>query len=263
MSDDQTENAGLPDIVRDGADGPRKRDRAFALVRRAADRVDSARSSTAGKWLEARARDAVDLALRPESIEGVQRVMITIANFGVDQTRRADPDADLLFDFLAWLESKHGREVVARTFADNTPVLRPTWMRLVASIADPRNNRASPADVQKVRQQTATFLGELAGLEHPDTPPRSASDIVAYFDSEWVPTRFMALAERTAGMRPTSPTDEPRATSRAIAAFVPSLADPTISFLVSSLLAVSNAYLGREILERFPEMIDILRQERG
>lgn len=273
MADDAPEEMGLPDLIRDPAQpgdepegGLRRRDRAAALVRRASRRIDDARDTRAGRWLEARARDAADYALRRESLETLQTTLMTVANFGLAQTRRADPDAALLFDFLEWLELKHGREQVARTFADKTPVLSQPWLDLLQSMARPWESSGSTVlqrNLAEVRDRAAELLGELAGLEHPDPPPRRAAEIVDYFDDEWIPERFRRLALRVEGRAVTDDGDRPAppATTSALARFVPTLADPGVAFLVTSLLAVSNAYLGREVLERFPDMIDILRDE--
>lgn len=190
----------------------------------------------------------------------MQHALTIAANFGLNRARNADEDVDLMLEFLEWLEQKHGRDVVAPTFARNTPVLRDPWMKLVQGVATPWESGASPAHLRDARDAAAQLLGELAGLEHPETVPQSAEQLVDYFDSEWIPSRFLPLAEVVAGLRP-SDAQSGRTANSALARFVPTLADPSVYFIVSSLLAVSNAYLTRELLERFPDMIEMLRDE--
>lgn len=266
MSDEGEESTEIGEVIDLDKSGLRgKRERALALARRVRGKVTDARESDVGQWLEARARDAIDVALRPESARALQSVMVTAANFGLEQTKRIDPDAALLFEFLDWLEVKHGRDVVARTFADHTPVLRPSWLELVAAVANPTQRGNAMRNLEVVRADVVVLLGELASLEHPDVPPDTASELVDYFESDWIPARFVPLAERLAGQpretTATSGSESKPGTSSAIARFLPTLADPTVGFVVSSLLAVSNAYLGREVIERFPEMIELMRTE--
>ncbi len=231
---------------------------------------------------------ALDLLSSPEHVEALQHSLANIAGWTLRRGFKSDPNAELLFEFVDWLEQRHPRQTITAIIL-RSPMLRDTaFLDALAHLSQSINpfdasTTTSKWSVEnlarfKVRagNRLLDLLVELAALEcdapPPDGPPK---DKIDYFEQSPIPVRFLRLAGMTRGhqlLTPQSPsrrrrllksiTDRLRpwrSSDSAIAKFVPGLGDETLHFLVFSTTFFLQSYLLRNLIEALPDIAADLR----
>jgi hypothetical protein len=241
------------------------------IVRRVEERID--------RWLHALAE--------PENARRLQSVLAHVAQFGMELGFRADPHAAQLYEFVAWLEERHGRPPVLRRVAEHAATLEATILRALESIyAEPHDTIAREEAARlmhEVRDVAASDLLDLlcglAALETGEEPPTGSVEArVAFFEEADLPEEFRALGVMAAGNPGAFEAAPPSVPERAsgeerdeagpaersgLTRFVPSFDDPHLRFLTVSHLFFLQSYLTRNLVEALPELLEEARRLDG
>ncbi len=245
--------------------------RLTGLIRRTAD--------LAGDELRHR---LIQLLETPEHVETLQAALATVANWALSQGFRADPNAHLLFDFVTWLEERHGRARITTLLVTSDLLRDPAFLeglsqvsRTLSPLPLPAHQPWSPDEMRAFKERGGrrmmALLVQLAALESDEPPPAAGqADRIAYFESAPIPRRFRRLARMTHGERllerrvsrrrralrrlkarvPEAPTD--------LVPYQPGRADETLHFLVFSTTFFLQSYLLRGLVESLPTIADEL-----
>lgn len=236
--------------------------------------------------------ELTQLLSSPRQVERIQSVLVNLANWSMQKGFRSDPNAELLFEFVDWLEDRHPRQKVTAILMRSPVLLDPEFLEALAHLARAANPWVDdPADEPRWDQQRLrTFkkragnrllglLVELAALEHEQPPPSSegAEQKIEYFESAPIPVRFQRLGAMTQGdklmQRRSSPSPPkliqkltrrlPGANRRdnELRRWIPGLGDDTLYFLVFSTGFFFQSYLLRNMIEAFPQLADELSRQ--
>lgn len=220
-------------------------------------------------------------------VETLQSSLATVANWSIQRGFDADPNAELLFEFVDWLEDRHGRRRVS-TILLRSPMLRdPEFLDALAHLSEAFQPGATVSDDRRLSQRRLEafkrragdrlleVLVELAALETDSPPPSgSAQKRICYFEDAPLPPRFEPLAVMTRGerlaerqmphrklqqlkgiwnrLRPT------QSSNSALAKYIPGLDDEQLHFLVFSTTFFLHSYLVRNLIEALPDYADEL-----
>lgn len=272
--------------------------RAIGRVRRIAKRgrgrLAEAIRSRADDAREVLRKKLLEFLSSPEQVESLQRALARIGGWSMKRGFDADPNAELLFSFVDWLEQRHGRPAIASILFDSSLVRDPSFVEAIAHLG----RALSPApvhsdddiwDAERVErfkdragQRLLELLVQLAALERQQSPPQTTEDRIVYFESAPIPDRFKRLATMTQGRdlidrprprrriewakkakklvdRLRSDPSEPTEMRR----FVPGVGDETLHFLVFSTGFFLQSYILRGMVEALPSVAADIAEQAG
>lgn len=226
----------------------------------------------------------------PDNARRLQSALAHVAQLGMELGFRADPDAERLYELVAWLEERHGRLPVLQRVGEHMSATEATFLRALESIvADLGQVPTSEASQEAARQmhemrdvaaaQLLDLLCGLAALESGEEPPTDSSEAgVLFYEATELPDAFRDLAARAAGLpgafhavrderepsllqrlRGKERDEDVSAESggrRGLTKFVPSFDDPHLRFLTLSHLFFLQSYLTRNLVEALPELLE-------
>ncbi len=274
------------------ADGDRSaiaRVRRFA--RRGGGRLRQALRSRVDDAAALLQEQVLDFLSSPEQVKALQITLANIADWTLRRGFRFDPNAELLFDFVNWLEQRHGRRRLTQLLF-RSPIFRdPLLLEALAHLSELLTPFSTPDDsrprwdaerLEQFKTRTGDrllgLLVELAALEA-DEPLRSESrdDRLAYFESAPIPPRFTRLAAMTQGrllMTRETPSGSGRgirkiidrlrpssSTPSDLVRFIPGAGDETLHFLVFSTTFFLQSYLLRNLIEALPDIAAEVQDE--
>ncbi len=259
-------------------------------------RIKDALRSRAGDFEDLLREQLLDLLSTPERVETLQRSLATIGGWAMRRGFHADPNAELLFHFVDWLEERHGRQKISAIVFRSSLVRDPAFVEAIAHLATalgPASLRdEGPGwDLDRIEgfkdragDRLLDFLVQLAALEADEPPPQGSTLArIDYFESVPIPKRFQRLARMTRGddllekqhtpsrrqkllegitdrLRPDSEDDS----SAALARFIPGVGDETLHFLVFSTTFFLQSYLLRGIVDALPDLAsEVTEQARA
>ena len=276
--DDSTLSAGDP-----GRQGP-----VSQLARRGQDRLRRVLRKKVDQLGDLLLDQAFELLSSPQHVESLQRSLANIAGWTLRRGFDADPNAELLFEFVDWLEQRHSRQAIT-TIILRSSLLRDTaFLDALAHLSQAINPfdeavshspwSAEAVDRFKLQagERLLDLLVELVALECDGDPPDDGMQPkVDYFEEAPIPVRFIRLAGMTRGhhlIKRRSPSRSPgivislidrlrssRPAPSGLTKFVPGLGDETLHFLVFSTTFFLQSYLLRNLIEALPDIADELR----
>ncbi len=281
MSDNQGDNStSLARRVAGGTLGRLRR-----LASRGKSRLATALESQLEDIGESVRDQLLELLSSRQQMERVQQALVTVSGWAMERGFRADPNAELLFDFVDWLEDRHGRDRIALLLVQSPLLQDPAFLEALAHLSQTLTpwksdqvDRKWTADrlnsfKNKAGRRLLDLLVELAALEREQPPPAGAEARIAYFESAPIPLRFTRLAAMTRGekllRRPTKGRVQlaQRALSRlapdrreptGLIRFVPGVGDEALHFLIFSTSFFLQSYLLRNLIEALPELAEDL-----
>lgn len=289
MSDfDQSEQS-----AQSSPDGPSGGSGALArmrsIARRGRSRLRGALRRRLDEIGERIRRELLEVMSSPQKVRRLQRVLANLAGWMMGRGFRADPNAELLFEFVDWLDDRHGRQSIAAIVFQSAMVRDPEFLEAMGhlsnSLAPWRQSAddswsASRIDGFKRRagNRLLSLLNELAALEADDPPPTGdIDDRIHYFEQAPIPDRFTRLAAMTRGDRlfeRTTPSKRlgwavelfddlrPESAERsALSRFIPGRGDEQLHFLVLSTTFFLQSYLLRNLIEGLPDIARRLSDE--
>lgn len=221
----------------------------------------------------------------PDAISAVQHNLARLANISIRLGFLVDPNTELLFRFVDWIDEHHGRPTVMQALLQSPLLQDPTFLDALAHISQtllPWQDDEEPLlrqpQIDAFKEQASLklllLLAQLAALEYKKPVPTHDTDaLVDYFQSSPIPEEFKPLAEMARGRelkRPEEPsllrwtkglsgrlgitTSADEEQTRGLRRFIPGLGDETLEFLVLSTTFVIQTYLLRHLLESLPEL---------
>ena len=241
---------------------------------------------------DATRQQMMELLDSPEQIQSLQKILATVANWSLRRGFRADPNAELLFEFVDWLDGRHRRATIMALLLQSElyrdPALIEALVQLSRQLA-PWPGQISPdevwdaPDIERFKRQCGTrlldLLVELAALEASERPEdNSTPGRIDYFESAPIPRRFRRLAAMTQGRllitRDTAPGErklfgrlidrirpETDGKEGQLTPFIPGVGDQTLYFLVLSTTFFLQGYLLRNLIEALPDLASALHDE--
>lgn len=255
------------------------------LARRSKHRLAHVVESGVADLGEAFRDQLLDLLSSPEQVERLQQALVTISGWAMVRGFRADPNAELLFDFVDWIEERHGRHQVALRLVQSPLLQDPAFVEALAHLTrsmtpfgetgfgdtdDDHQWSAKRLDAFKAKtgRRLLDLLVEFAALEASAPPPAGMTARIEYFEEAPIPLRFTRLAAMTQGDKLLRrPAQKRSALARrvlakmpsgisdnSLAPFVPGVGDQTLHFLVFSTSFFLQTYLLRNLIEALPEL---------
>ena len=255
-------------------------------------RLTDALRSRADDVEELLRQQLLDFLATPENVQTLQRSLATIGGWAMSRGFRSDPNAELLFHFVDWLEERHGRPTIAGILFSSELVRDPALLEAIAHLATALGPGAFHSEgpgwdldrVERFKERAGTrlldFLTRLASLETDAPPPEGAvEDRIHYFESAPIPERFERLARMTRGedlLEKHNPSRRQRLLERvahrlrpdrdddsttALARFIPGVGDETLHFLVFSTTFFLQSYLLRGIVDALPDLAEDLTEQ--
>lgn len=179
-----------------------RRRRALDQAQRAAGRGLQLLQQQSSEHLIPRLEQFVEWATSEENIHNLQGILARTAQLGMNLGFSSDPRARILFEFVDWMESEHGREHVApRVFAHN-PLVDGSLIDMLEATLNPNHSPEHYATrIDTVRAKFMLMICSLAQLE--DERPLPSSDdlqtLREHFESCIIPPQFHVLAGLGAG----------------------------------------------------------------
>jgi len=263
--------------------------RVRSLARRGCSRLQGALRRQIDEAGERIRQELLEVMSSPEKVRRLQQVLANLAGWMMDRGFRADPNAELLFEFVDWLDDRHGRQPIAAIVFQSAMVRDPEFLEAMGhlshSLAPWRQSAdnswsASRIDGFKRRagNRLLSLLNELAALESETPPPAGdIDDRIHYFEQAPIPDHFTRLAAMTRGDRlfeRDTPSkrlgwaaqiiDELRTDSsdrHALSPFIPGRGDEQLHFLVLSTTFFLQSYLLRNLIEGLPDIARRLSDE--
>lgn len=257
------------------------------LARRSRHRLGDAVRRRIDAFGDSLRDEFIDFLSSPRRVEKLQRLLANIAGWTLQRGFRNDPNARLLFEFVDWLEERHGRQTVS-VIIIRSPLLRdPEFLDALAylsaeltpwspEVGGKWDQRRIERFKRRAGQRLTDLLVELASLEAEQPPPENAPERkLEYFRQAPIPDRFHRLAAMTRGdqlaeRRRPLPSDwaakladsfgssKPGETD--LAPWIPGRGDKTLHFLVFSTTLFVQSYLVRNLIESLPAMADRLQR---
>lgn len=260
------------------------------LARRGGRRLRGALRERVDEVTDRLRQRVVRLLGSPQQVRSLQKVLANMANWTLRRGFRADPNAELLFEFVDWLDDRHDRRRITSILL-HSPLLRdPALIDALAHLSDIVTPWETPASdshwdvsrLERFKRRTGdrllSVLVELAALEHDTDPPAgNVDERIAYFEQAPIPERFGRLAAMTQGrllmtrrlpsrrlqtakglvdrLRPH------RAERSAMVPFLPGTGDERLQFLVLSTTFFIQSYLLRNLIEALPEIAAELHEK--
>lgn len=264
-----------------------------SLARRGRRRVSNAVRARLDDAAEILRRQMLDWMSSPDQVKALQQGLVRLTGWTLSKGFQADPNAELLFHFVDWLEKRHGRPQVMAILMRSEMLRDPTFidalLYLSRSLSPWTTEVEEPWDqhrVERFKERAAhkllDLLVALVALESDRSPPRSpissqadVAERVEYFEAAPLPARFTRLAAMTQGdlllRRDTTSRSRkwaqkalkrvgPAPKDSALAKFIPGLGDETLHFLVFSTTFFLQSYLLRNLVEALPELADEFTQ---
>ncbi len=188
--------------------------------------------------LQSGANTLVEQLTNPKNAVFLQDQLVKIAQLGFTFGFKIDPNAEKLYNFVQWVEERHGREPVMALVLSQNLLADGRMVQLLTAYATFLSSPAALSgkapdwktdEIEQFKEQAGytllTMLCELAALEHDlPLPDGTTSEKIEFFESAPIPEEFKILAAMAAGRRPdaiimpgqkpkTDPTD-PERTSR-------------------------------------------------
>lgn len=152
----------------------------------------------------------------PKNAMFLQEQLARVAQLGFTVGFRLDPNAAKLYNFVQWMEDRHGRERVMTLVFSQNLLADGRMLELLASYAAILSSPAafrgeSPEwkndEIEHFKEQAGdtllNLLCELAALEYEQPfTSQSTADKVLYFESAPIPEEFQDLAAMATGTRP-------------------------------------------------------------
>ncbi len=168
------------------------------------------------KALQSGANTLVEQLTNPKNAVFLQDQLVKVAQLGFTFGFKIDPNAEKLYNFVQWIEERHGREPVMALVLSQNLLADGRMVQLLTSYATFLSSPAALSgkapdwkmdEIEQFKEQAGntllTMLCELAALEHdqPLTDGTTAQKI-AFFESAPIPEEFHILAAMAAGKRP-------------------------------------------------------------
>ena len=227
----------------------------------------------------------VDLMASPRQVEALQKSLVRITGWTLRRGFQADPNAELLFEFIEWLEKRHSREKITTILLHSQWLRDPAFVdalvhlsRLLSPFETDIEEQWSESRLEAFKTRAGRrlleLLVDLAALEQ-DVAPSPSSTVteqIAFFRSPPIPDHFHRLADMTQGrhLLTRTRTSERRKLAKKVARrlgvlrpndsnlipFIPGIGDETLHFLVFSTTFFLQSYLVRNLVEALPELAD-------
>ncbi|MFU8804302.1 MAG: hypothetical protein ACNA8W_10870 [Bradymonadaceae bacterium] len=268
-------------------------------------RVGRRTASRLREAIEARLEDVLDAGMArlsreladPENVRRLQEKLAMVAQWSIQMGFRFDPAAKDLFDFVVWIEERHGREVVQTIVMDENLLSDDRLLQFLMSYAtllSPSGFGTEPDSsytldqVESLKAEAGRrllrLLSKLAALEsEEDASLGEVEQMVVFFEDAPIPERFKGLAGQAIGRfeddvdppersepksgirrrleRLTTMTRELKEDSQtSLARYVPGLGDRTLKFVVFSYTFFLQTFLLRALIENLPELMEAARQ---
>lgn len=263
---------------------PRPLDLALRIAGRGRREITGLLRTTAEVATDRLRQGLTSLLSDPDAVESMQMALATMASWTIKQGFRADPNAELLFEFVSWLEERHGRArismiLVTSDFLQDSSFLEglAQLSRLVSPLPLPQQDASwSPEEISRFKDQGGrrllALLVKLVALEHPEPPPPGPEEAhLRYFQAAPIPERFHRLGPMSQGLhltprRPTASRVTRAVTSRLrpdapgtdLIPYSPPRQDSLLHFLVFSTTFFLQSYLLRSLVEALPSIADEL-----
>lgn len=265
-------------------------DRVRSLARRGRRRLSGLVRSRARRMGDRLADKLLELLSSPQQVERLQTALVNVANWSLDRGFRSDPNAELLFEFVDWLEQRHDRRTITTILLRSSVVTDPEFLDALAHLTQAlgpfSTTEGAPGwDEQQLNRfkqragdRLLDLLVHLAALEA-DRPPAagSAERRLDYFDSAPIPVRFRRLGPMTRGQQllERDPVASHSKWTRRLARhlpgvdaddtrlqkYVPGVGDDELYFLVFSTAFFFQSYLLRNLIEALPDMAEEIRRQ--
>lgn len=167
------------------------------------------------KALQSGANTLVEQLTNPKNAVFLQDQLVKIAQLGFTFGFKIDPNAKKLYNFVQWIEERHGREPVMAVVLSQNLLADGRMIQLLTSYASFLSSPAALSgkapdwktdEIEQFKEQAGNtllnMLCELAALEHPHPLPNSTSQKIDFFESAPIPQEFQVLAAMAAGQRP-------------------------------------------------------------
>ena len=286
MDDQDTDNS--TSLARRLADGTVGRLR--QLARRGRRRVSGVMQSRLDELSDALRDHLLELLRSREHVEALQQALATVSTWAMHRGFRADPNAELLFEFVNWLEDRHGRQKITFLLLRSPMIGDPAFVealihlsKLLAPWSPSQDDSAwdhSRLERFKARagRRLLDLLVELAALECDSPPPSDTEERIAYFRNAPIPIRFQRLAAMTQGDHLMQRSQSRRLDwvqhtvnrlapdhrrQSALAPIIPGIGDDGLHFLVFSTTFFLQTYLLRNLIETLPDLAAHLDEALG
>lgn len=225
----------------------------------------------------------------PRRVQRLQRVLARVASWSMQRGFETDPNAGLLFEFVDWLEHRHGRPAIAAILFRSPLVGDPEFLEALGHLSrvygpwrPTDDDRWDHQDVERFKRRAGDrlldLLVRLAALESDESPPEGPVERkIEFFEQAELPARFTRLAAMTRGrdlLDPATPTERfewarrlidrlpgSAGNSGALRPFVPGTGDDTLHFLVFSTSFFYQSYLVRHLIEGLPQLAERLDRQ--